>query len=469
MKLSIFTPTHKTDFLPDAFQSILDNNYEGDWEWVILLNGMDATRGDAIVDELPNALRSHKNVKLTWWSDAVDGEPQGIGHLKNVACRHCTGDYLIELDHDDMLMPTAMTVLAEEIAKYPDVGFFYSDSVNFHANGSCRKFNNNHGWESYPVTFRGKQYTAMSAFEPTPASLHLIYYAPDHVRVWKTTAYRAVGGHDKTLAVGDDHDLICRTYIAGYEFMHIPNCMYMYRLHDFGQNTFVLQNEQVQTTQQAVSNSYTRGLVREWCRRNEYPMLDLGGAHNCPSGYQSVDLQGADHNVDIIRQGLPFEDNSVGCIRAVDFLEHIPHCNSRCDHGEANRGKTYPSDAADVLDSFKSPRCPCTVALMNEIYRVLVPGGWFISQTPSSDGRGAFQDPTHVSFWNPNSFWYYTRREQAQYVNGITCRFAAAGSSNLPRVWQEFPSDWHKRHNIPYVYADLIAVKDERHPGAVSI
>ncbi len=27
---------------------------------------------------------------------------------------------------------------------------------------------------------------------------------------------------------------------------------------------------------------------------------------------------------------------------------------------------------------------------------------------PSTDGRGAFQDPTHVSFWNINSFMYYS-------------------------------------------------------------
>ena len=49
----------------------------------------------------------------------------------------------------------------------------------------------------------------------------------------------------------------------------------------------------------------------------------------------------------------------------------------------------------------------CVVELMNAIYRALVPGGWVLAATPSTDGRGAFQDPTHCSFWNvPNSFWY---------------------------------------------------------------
>ena len=78
-------------------------------------------------------------------------------------------------------------------------------------------------------------------------------------------------------------------------------------------------------------------------------------------------------------------------------------------------------------------------------------------------GRGAFQDPTHVSFWNPNSFWYYTRREQAQLVRGITCRFQAN------RVWQECPTPWHESHDIPYVNADLVALKGQRQPGLVEI
>jgi predicted SAM-dependent methyltransferase len=74
--------------------------------------------------------------------------------------------------------------------------------------------------------------------------------------------------------------------------------------------------------------------------------------------------------------GLPYEDSSVDMVRADDFLEHIPI------------GKT--------------------VQVVTEIWRVLKPGGIFESLTPSTDGRGAFQDPTHASFWNANSWLYYT-------------------------------------------------------------
>ena len=95
-------------------------------------------------------------------------------------------------------------------------------------------------------------------------------------------------------------------------------------------------------------------------------------------GYINIDNRPEtepDKCLDIL-EGLPYADNSVDEVRAHDILEHIPI------------GKT--------------------VAVIEDIYRVLRPGGTFESLTPSTDGRGAFQDPTHCSFWNKNSWLYYT-------------------------------------------------------------
>ena len=89
-------------------------------------------------------------------------------------------------------------------------------------------------------------------------------------------------------------------------------------------------------------------------------------------------------------QGLPFPDNHVDAILATDFLEHIPI------------GKT--------------------VQVVEEIYRVLKPGGKFESWTPSTDGRGAFQDPTHCSFWNRNS-WLYYMEDEYRDLYGIKAAF----------------------------------------------
>jgi hypothetical protein len=49
---------------------------------------------------------------------------------------------------------------------------------------------------------------------------------------------------------------------------------------------------------------------------------------------------------------------------------------------------------------------------MNETHRVLVPGGRLDLFVPTTDGRGAFQDPTHVSFWTPNDLFYFCEEYQ---------------------------------------------------------
>jgi hypothetical protein len=56
-----------------------------------------------------------------------------------------------------------------------------------------------------------------------------------------------------------------------------------------------------------------------------------------------------------------------------------------------------------------------------------VPGGTAEIVVPTTDGPGAFQDPTHVSFWNRRSFLYYEAgnpyRERFAGHYGIQARF----------------------------------------------
>jgi hypothetical protein len=100
-------------------------------------------------------------------------------------------------------------------------------------------------------------------------------------------------------------------------------------------------------------------------------------------------------------------------------------------------------------------------SFFNEIYRVLTHGGLLLSQSPSTDGRGAFQDPTHVAYYNENSFWYVTDRDFARFVPELACRFQAS------RLVTHFRDAWHQQHNIPYVSANLIAIKGGPRQGGI--
>ena len=107
--------------------------------------------------------------------------------------------------------------------------------------------------------------------------------------------------------------------------------------------------------------------------------LNLGCGDKHIEGYENIDIDPAcspDLILDV-STGLPYDDNSVDMVRAFDFLEHI------------KLGKT--------------------IFVINEIYRVLKKDGFFESFTPDAEhGQGAFQDPTHVSFWCENSWIYYS-------------------------------------------------------------
>ena len=102
---------------------------------------------------------------------------------------------------------------------------------------------------------------------------------------------------------------------------------------------------------------------------------------------------------------------------------------------------------------------------MSEIYRVLAHGGWAFIEVPSTDGRGAWMDPSHVSFWNQNSFFYYTRHQQAKFIGNSKIKFMER------KLETNYPSKWYEDNKIPCVTAWLVAHKDDedRRMGPLSI
>ncbi len=408
--ISVITPTHDAQWLDEALSSLMNQAYQ-DWEWVLQPNGgLSAADLGRYTDSRIKILAPQEGT---------------IGALKRTCCEAAQGDVIVELDHDDLLMPNALQMIVDVFADKA-VDFAYSNFAEFQADTwEPHTYNSDYGWETEPTVYDGHQLAAMRAFPPSPQSFYDVAYAPNHVRAWRASTYWDIGGHDESLSVCDDHDLCCRFYLNG-TVNHIDECLYLYRLHDG--NTYKPRRQQIRAETKRVGNKYLHLMIQRWAKNDGLRTIDLGAAHGKPAGYEGLDIIDAD-GVDIVHdatQGLPFDDNSIGVIRAYDFLEHIED----------------------------------SVFLMNEIYRVLVDGGWLLSGTPSTDGRGAFQDPTHRSYWNQNSFWYYTNGSNASYVPRIGCRFQAV------RLETFFPTDFHRDHDIPYVYADLCATKSwRRRPG----
>lgn len=76
-----------------------------------------------------------------------------------------------------------------------------------------------------------------------------------------------------------------------------------------------------------------------------------------------------------------------------DLTRRFPFASSSVDHVRAH----------DIIEHL-----PDRIHTMNEIWRVCKDQALVDIRVPSTDGRGAFQDPTQVSYWNANSFRYYS-------------------------------------------------------------
>ena len=127
--------------------------------------------------------------------------------------------------------------------------------------------------------------------------------------------------------------------------------------------------------------------------------LDLGCGLTLRNPYKQTTLWGVDicaevaqknENVktaDLTFEKIPFEDDFFDSVSAYDFLEHIPRVLATSDNSKTR----FPF-----------------IELMNEVWRVLKPGGLFYATTPGYPREEAFVDPTHVNIISRNSHIYFT-------------------------------------------------------------
>ena len=103
--------------------------------------------------------------------------------------------------------------------------------------------------------------------------------------------------------------------------------------------------------------------------------LNLGASDRAFPGFLSVDIVPPADVIADLSQAWPWPDSTVDEILAFDVFEHI----SSKRHS------------------------------MNELWRVLRPGGKATIEVPTIRGAGACCDPTHVSFWSAGDFEYYEK------------------------------------------------------------
>ena len=175
--------------------------------------------------------------------------------------------------------------------------------------------------------------------------------------------------------------------------------------------------------------------------------LDIGCGSNPRNHYSAdklygidiIDLDTKDFNYqkcNLIFDSLPFPDSSFDSVSAYDFLEHVPRTTT------INNTGVFPF-----------------IHVMNEIYRVLKPGGIFHGITPGYPRSEAFVDPTHVNFITKKTHTYFTSPKYKARMYGFKGKFKIVRKVKWIKLTQETRNDMWLLKTLKNIFYTIYFIK----------
>ena len=365
--ISICIPTYnQNEMTAECIQAVMETT--SNYEVIVVDNGSDPPFQPPFSGF--NEIRVIRN-------ETNEGFPVAV----NQAIATAKGETIILLNNDVTVTPGAMNRLASWLDHFDIIG----PVTNFAA-GMQRVH-----IESYQ-SIDELNTEAEALAESNEGEAEEVNWIIGFCMAFKKSLFDDVGAFDESLwpCSGEEVDFCLRSKEKGYTVA----IAYDTYVHHEGSVTFRDMEDAGQLKYTAICERNNKHLQEKWKmnfwdnqaidgKEEQSPKtglnLNIGCGYAHADGFINIDNR-PEVNPDLVcdvLNGLPYDDSTVDSIMAHDFLEHIPI------------GKT--------------------IAVMDEIWRVLKPGGIFDSFTPDAEfGQAAFQDPTHVSFWVQNSWLYYS-------------------------------------------------------------
>lgn len=411
MKFSVFSYLMEEDrpesraFFDTSLSSLVNQTYT-DFKWTIFLKNNDSEElHNYIIQQLKEKNVAHSIILL-----AKDHVPDS--HFKH---QQYEGDLLLELKNGDVLHPDCLSEIKLKAEEHynnssSDNVFIYSDACLENPEDEKKYFPSQFGWNTYNSSDYNKKTLIVEA---TPLNFSWPQYLWLGTVAWPKAFFSFLQTLPSAINLKSREEFLMLSYIHGKPLkvskpLYSTSCAY-----------FQILNFE---TCAALHTAYALPSCEKWCDEKGKIKVDLCCGKNKLENYVGVDLTKR-KGVDIVRdlnESWPFEDNSVGLFFAQEAVEYL-----------------------------KDP-----LHVMKEMYRCLAPHGWAMIYVPSTDGRGAFQNPLYKSYWNANSFYYYTRHDHSLYIN-TPVKFQL----NHLTTW--LPSEFHEKNNIPYTAAHLVKHKDD--------
>ncbi|RTL30736.1 MAG: glycosyltransferase, partial [Rhodocyclaceae bacterium] len=132
----------------------------------------------------------------------------GISRASNLGAARARGEWLLFLDHDDLLDPGALTALEERSLAVPRAQYIYSDCARISAGGEILDYHYKPDWSP---------------------ELLLTYMYAGQVLCLQRELFERLGGFDHQFDGCQDHDLALRVAEADVQVEHIASVLYYWR------------------------------------------------------------------------------------------------------------------------------------------------------------------------------------------------------------------------------------------------
>ena len=202
---SVAVPLYNTPeaFLKEMIRSVTEQSWQK-WE-LLLADGSNEEHPD-VRETCEEAAK--KDPRIRYRKLEQNG---GISENSNAALEMATGDYIALLDHDDLLIPSALYETARAV-RGSGADFLYSDEAVY-ASPDPKKILEIHRKAEYSQE----------------ALLRSNYIC--HLAVFRRELLEKAGGFRKEYDGSQDHDLFLRLTDEAEKVVHIPKALYFWRSH----------------------------------------------------------------------------------------------------------------------------------------------------------------------------------------------------------------------------------------------
>lgn len=206
---SLFTPSfnsfHK---ILRVYNSLLKQTLI-DWEWVIIDDSPDDKNFQYLRANLSNDNR------IRFYRRSCNNG--SIGNVKNETIGLCRGKYVLEMDHDDELLPYVLQESATIFNENENIGFIYYDCACVYENGNnqwygdfiCKGYG---GY--YSQKYDGKWRLVYITPNINNITMSHLVCCPNHPRIWRKTILMEMGSYCEYLPICDDYEILLRTSVS---------------------------------------------------------------------------------------------------------------------------------------------------------------------------------------------------------------------------------------------------------------